>query len=59
MSPKDQKGKGGKRPRAWHHGPNEDRRFEEAISRLDQHKDVSVDGHPTKETPTQKDAHND
>lgn len=34
MSPKRQKGKGGKRLRGWHHGPLEDRRFDEAITRL-------------------------
>ena len=61
MSPKRQKGKGGKRRRSWHHGPLEDRRFDEAIQRLqtstsDEADRVSGNGHPPmKEQHTQKD----
>jgi hypothetical protein len=48
MTPKSQKGKGGKRRRAWHHGPNEDAKFDEAVQKLD--KAVS-------ENPTRKELH--
>ena len=35
MSPKQQKGKRWKRPRSWHHGPNQDHIFDEAVRKLD------------------------
>jgi hypothetical protein len=37
-----------KRRRSWHHGPGEDRRFDEAIRRLQQ------DGCPETDTTTRK-----
>jgi hypothetical protein len=62
MSPsKRQKSKGGKRPRAWHRGPLEDQRFEQAITALDAARTSTTegtcppDGHPTKKTNTQED----
>jgi len=33
---KPQKGKHWKRRRAWHHGPLEDKRFHQAVNKLDQ-----------------------
>jgi hypothetical protein len=55
MTPKRQKGKGGKRHRAWHHGPLEDRRFDEAMQRLAQASASNeVDGVSTERTPTHK-----
>jgi hypothetical protein len=45
MSPsKRQKSKGGKRPRAWHRGPLEDQRFEQAITALDAARTSTTEG---------------
>lgn len=53
MSRRQQKHKGGKRPRAWHRGPGEDRKFDEAIQRLTQTSTSDeVDRVSTERTPT-------